>query len=240
MSGAPATGERPTPVDEVAARIGYRFRDAALLEVALTHPSAAYERDRSGGNERFEFLGDAVLGLAVARALFAAHADWREGDLTRARASVVNTRSLARRARHLGLGTLMRLGRTEVKSGGERKERVLANLFEAVVAAVYLDGGIEPVFALVERVFGGEIASGALLERDPKTRFQEWAHAELRETPRYRLVSDSGVEDAEDRFAVAVDVAGSCWGEGVGRSKRVAELAAADAALLRTREHGRE
>ncbi|HEY8122852.1 MAG TPA: ribonuclease III [Myxococcota bacterium] len=223
-----------TPVEEIAARTGHRFVDAALLEVALTHPSAAYERDRSGGNERFEFLGDAVLDLVVARSLFDAHPDWREGDLTRARATIVNTRSLARRARHLGLGELMRLGRTEQRSGGERKERVLANLFEAIVAAIYLDGGMQPVVALVERVFGGEIASGALLERDPKTRFQEWTHAQLRETPRYRLVRDSGVEDAEDRFAVAVEVAGSCWGEGVGRSKRIAELAAADVALLRT------
>jgi ribonuclease-3 len=226
-----------TPVDEVAERTGYRFQDEKLLEVALTHPSAAYERDRSGGNERLEFLGDAVLDLAVARSLFSAHPDWREGDLTRARASMVNTRSLARRARHLGLGELMRLGRTEVKSGGERKERVLANLFEAVVAAIYLDGGMEPVFALVERVFGGEIRSSALLEQDPKTRFQEWAHAQLRETPRYRLVSDSGVEEAEDRFAVAVDVAGACWGEGIGRSKRIAELAAAGAALDKAKAH---
>jgi ribonuclease-3 len=231
VNDAPAT-----PVDEVAAATGHRFHDAALLEVALTHPSAAFERDRSGGNERLEFLGDAVLDLAVARALYTAHPDWREGDLTRARAAIVNTRSLARRARHLGLGGLMRLGRTELRSGGERKERVLANLFEAVVAAIYLDGGLEPVFALVERVFGGEIRSGALLERDPKTQFQEWAHAQLRETPRYRLVHDTGVEEAEDRFAVAVDVGGSCWGEGVGRSKRVAELAAAGAALARTRE----
>jgi ribonuclease-3 len=225
------------PVDAVAERLGYRFRDAALLEVALTHPSAAYERDRSGGNERLEFLGDAVLDLAVARALFTAHPDWREGDLTRARASVVNTRSLSRRARHLGLGELIRLGRTEQRSGGERKERVLANLFEAVVAAIYLDGGMEPVFALVDRVFGGEIASSALLERDPKTRFQEWAHAQLRETPRYRLVHDSGVDEAEDRFAVAVDVAGACWGEGIGRSKRSAELAAAGVALEKARAH---
>jgi ribonuclease-3 len=238
--GAAVSDAAATPVDEVADRIGYRFRDPALLEVALTHPSAAYERDRSGGNERFEFLGDAVLDLAVARSLFVAHPDWREGDLTRARASIVNTRSLARRARHLGLGELMRLGRTEQRSGGERKERVLANLFEAVVAAMYLDAGMEPVLALVERVFGGEIASGALLERDPKTRFQEWAHAQLRDTPRYRLLSDSGVEDAEDRFAVAVDVAGTCWGEGVGRSKRIAELAAAGEALAKARARDAE
>ena len=235
MSAAPHT-----PVDEIAAHLGYRFANAALLEIALTHPSAAYERDRSGGNERFEFLGDAVLDLAVAKLLFAAHPDWREGDLTRARAAIVNTRSLSRRARHLGLGEHIRLGRTEQKSGGERKERVLANLFEAVIAAIYLDGGLEPVVALVERVFGGEIASGALLARDPKTTFQEWTHAHLKETPRYRLTLDSGVEDAEDRFHVAVEVAGRRWGEGVGRSKHVAELAAASAALARVEARGGE
>lgn len=226
-----------TPVEEIAACTGHRFADPTLLEIALTHPSAAYERDRSGGNERFEFLGDAVLDLAVARLLFIAHPQWREGELTRARAAIVNTRSLSRRARHLGLGAWMRLGRTEQRSGGERKERVLANLFEAIVAAIYLDGGMDPALAFVERVFGGEIGSGALLERDPKTRFQEWTHAQLHETPRYRMVRDSGIEEAEDRFAIAVEVAGSCWGEGVGRSKRIAELAAADVALSRAKEH---
>ncbi len=232
------TDALPTPVAEIAERTGYAFGDTALLEVALTHPSAAYERDRSGGNERLEFLGDAVLDLAVARLLFAAHPDWREGELTRARAAIVNTRSLARRARHLELGPLLRLGRTEQRSGGERKERVLANLFEAIVGAMYLDGGMEPVLALVERVFGGEIKSVALLERDPKTRFQEWAHAALRETPRYRLLADSGVDEAEDRFSVAVEVAGATWGEGTGRSKRIAELAAADVALIKASQHG--
>lgn len=232
------TDAAPTPLAEIAQRTGYAFKEGALLEAALTHPSAAYERDRGRGNERLEFLGDAVLDLAVARALFAAHPDWREGELTRARAAIVNTRSLARRARHLELGQLLRLGRTEQRSGGERKERVLANLFEAIVGAMYLDGGMEPVAALVERVFGGEIKSGALLERDPKTRFQEWAHAELRETPRYRLISDSGVDEAEDRFAVRVEVAGETWGEGAGRSKRAAELGAAAAALARVESRG--
>jgi ribonuclease-3 len=150
----------------------------------------------------------------------------------------VNTRSLARRARHLDLGGLLRLGRTEQRSGGERKERVLANLFEAIVGAIYLDGGNEPISAFVSRVFGGEIESGALLEQDPKTRFQEWAHARLRETPRYRLVADSQVEEAEDRFAVLVEVAGEEWGAGSGRSKQSAELAAADAALLEVAARG--
>jgi ribonuclease-3 len=232
------SSDAEAPIAEIAERTGYAFRDAELLAVALTHPSLAFERDRSRGNERLEFLGDAVLGLAVARLLFDAHPDWREGDLTRARATIVNTRSLARRARHLDLGGLLRLGRTEQRSGGERKERVLANLFEAIVGAIYLDGGIEAVFAFVTRVFGGEIASGALLEQDPKTRFQEWAHAQLRETPRYRLVADSQVEEAEDRFAVLVEVAGDEWGAGSGRTKQGAELAAAEAALRRAEVRG--
>jgi ribonuclease-3 len=227
----------PTPIESAAAeierRLGYAFADRGLLETALTHPSAAYELDRGFGNERLEFLGDAVLDLVATQLLFAAHPAWREGDLTRARAAIVNTRSLARRARHLELGNLLRLGRTEQRSGGERKERVLANLFEAIVGAIYLDGGLAPVLALIERVFGGEIRSRALLERDPKTRFQEWAHAALRETPRYRLLADTGVEEAEDRFSVAVEVVGESYGSGTGRSKRAAELAAATAALER-------
>ena len=229
-------GASASAAAEIERRLGYAFRDAALLETALTHPSAAYEQDRGFGNERLEFLGDAVLDLAATQLLFAAHPGWREGDLTRARAAIVNTRSLARRARHLELGGLLRLGRTEQRSGGERKERVLANLFEAIVGAIYLDGGLAPVLGLVERIFGGEIASRALLERDPKTRFQEWAHAELRETPRYRLLVDTGVEEAEDRFSVAVEVVGESFGSGTGRSKRAAELAAATAALLRIEE----
>ena len=243
MSEAPAS---PASIDEV---LGYRFRDAELASTALTHPSWANETDGGGGNERLEFLGDAVLGLVVARLLYESHPDWREGELTRARAALVNGHVLARQARELGLVDYLVLGRTERRSGGSEKERVLANLFEAVIGALYLDGGIEPVRALVSRCFGEALVDEATLQRDPKTRFQEWAHAQLQDTPRYAAVKDSGVENAEDRFTVAVTVGGASaggiactgavtvgeepWGTGIVRTKQAAERAAAAAALER-------
>jgi ribonuclease-3 len=226
------------PDDELFARLGHHFHDPALLATALTHASAAFERDGTRGNERLEFLGDAVLDLVVARLLYMAHPDWREGELTRARSALVNTRFLARQARALGLAEYLVLGRTEERSGGADKDRVLANSFEAVIAALYLDGGIEPVFGLVERCFGEALVGEATLQRDPKTRFQEWAHATLRETPRYTVLEDTGVEEAEDRFSVAVTVNGEAWARGSGRSKRAAERAAAAEALARLEHEG--
>lgn len=214
--------------------LGHVFREPALLDAALAHPSYAHERDGTRGNERLEFLGDAVLDLAVAQLLYEAHATWSEGDLTRARAALVNTRSLARSARELGIGTHVRLGRTERKTGGSEKERVLANVFEALIAALYLDAGPEPVFALARRLFGDLFVAGsAPLAADPKTRLQEWSHAERGATPRYVSVADTGVENDEERFAVEVRLGGESFGQGRGRTKRAAERAAAEAALAR-------
>jgi ribonuclease-3 len=221
------------PDAALAERLGHVFSEPALLETALTHASAAFERDGTRGNERLEFLGDAVLGLVVARLLYESHPSWREGELTRARAALVNGRVLAQKARTLGLVEYFVLGRTERRSGGAEKDRVLANLFEAVIGAMYLDGGIEPVRRLVEACFGEALSGDSMLVRDPKTRFQEWAHAQLRGTPRYTVLKDSGVEEAEDRFTVEVSVNDESWGTGSGRSKRSAERAAAALALLR-------
>jgi ribonuclease-3 len=221
------------PDVELSERLGHVFADPDLLATALMHASAAFERDGTRGNERLEFLGDAVLGLVVARLLYERHPDWREGELTRARAALVNGRVLARQARSLGLVEYFVLGRTERRSGGSEKDRVLANLFEAVIGAIYLDGGIEPVRALVLRCFGEALTAETMLQRDPKTRFQEWAHATLRGTPRYAVLKDSGVEDAEDRFTVEVSVNEQPWGTGSGRSKRIAERAAAAEAWQR-------
>jgi ribonuclease-3 len=224
------------PDAELARRLGHTFADPELLHTALTHASAAFERDGTRGNERLEFLGDAVLGLVVARLLYERHPHWREGELTRARAALVNGRFLARQAHAVGLVDYLVLGRTERRSGGAEKERVLANLFEAVIGAMYLDGGIEPVRELVLRCFGDALSAESTLQRDPKTRFQEWAHATLRETPRYAVLEDSGVEDAGDRFTVEVSVSEQSWGTGCGRSKRSAERAAAAQALQRVEE----
>jgi len=226
------------PDAELYQRLGHEFADPTLLTTALTHASAAFERDGTRGNERLEFLGDAVLDLVVARLLYAAHPDWREGELTRARSALVNTRFLADQAGLLHLSEYLVLGRTERKSRGEHKERVLANLFEAVIGALYLDAGLDAVVRLVERCFSEALEGEAMLQRDPKTRFQEWAHAKLQETPRYVLLEDTGIEDADDRFTVAVTVDGETWARGSGRSKRAAERSAAADALARLEERG--
>jgi ribonuclease-3 len=129
----------------------------------------------------------------------------------------------------------VKLGRTEVRSGGSGKDSILANVFEAVIGALYLDGGLAPVQAYVAGWFTGDAEHA--LAADAKTSFQEWAHAALRATPSYHTLADSGIEDDEQRFTVEVRVSGEPWGEGTGRSKRLAERAAAVAALVRRAEH---
>jgi ribonuclease-3 len=223
--------ERDADCEALEQALGHRFRDPGLAATALSHPSYAYETDGSRGNERLEFLGDAVLGLAIATLLYTREPDWAEGDLTRARAALVNRRSLAGRARALGLPQLVRLGRTEAGEG-RSKESILANCFEAVVGALYLDGGLSAVMPLVERCFEAELAAGRAL-RDAKTAFQEWAHATHRRTPSYHTVGDSGVENDDSRFTVEVRIGDDAWGRGVGRTKRAAEADAAAAGLAR-------
>ena len=220
--------------ETLAAAMGYRFRDSSLLELALSHPSYAYEVDGGRGNERLEYLGDAVLDLVIAERCYRVHPDWNEGDLTRARAALVNKRALAERARAAALGELVLLGRTERRTGGERKDSVLANCLEAVLGAMFLDGGLEPVEQWVDVTWGAEIASASAPQvRDPKTSFQEWSHVHLQATPRYRTVCDSGTENDDVRFTVEALVGDEVWGSGSGRSKRSAEGAAATAALKR-------
>lgn len=215
------------------AQIGHVFQDSSLLETALQHPSFAHEQDGTRGNERLEFLGDAVIDLAAAQLLFAAHPTWEEGHLSRARAALVNTTALAGHARSLDLPAHVRLGRTERKRGAE-KDSILANVFEAVIGAVYLDAGLAPVVALAQQLFAPALAPNSeAFAADPKTRFQEWTHAELRKTPRYVAVEDTEVENDEDRFAVEARIEGDVWGSGRGRTKRAAERAAAESALER-------
>jgi len=216
---------------ELEGALGHRFDDESLLETALTHASRAHETSAECSNERLEFLGDAVLDLVVARLLYEAHPDWAEGELTRARSALVNRNALANCGRKLALGEFVKLGRTEQRSAGERKASILADCFEAVVGAVYLDGGLDPVMVLARRLFGEVIERGAT--RDPKTEFQEWTHAHLQCTPTYSTTSDSEAENDERRFEVEVRVGQEVWGSGVGRSKRVAEQNAARAALGR-------
>jgi ribonuclease-3 len=219
------------PDQRLFERLGFVFDDLDLLETALSHPSYSYERDGSRGNERLEFLGDAVLDLTIARLLYHAHPGWSEGDLTRARASLVNSAALADKARSLGLGEYARFGGSE-RSGGSEKDSILAGLFEAVLAAIYLEGGPEPVEALVRRIFPEAHDAGSERpEPDPKTRLNEWALARYGQVPCYRLVGDSGVENADDRFIVELWLDGKAWGSGRGRTKRAAERIAALRAL---------
>jgi len=220
--------------DAFAESLGYEFHDRDLAKLALSHPSYAHERDGSRGNERLEFLGDAVLGLAIGELLFNAHPDWDEGDLTRSRAALVNQNFLANLARMLGLDRHVKLGRTERRTSGEQKDSVLANCLEAVLGAMYLDSGLTAVVAWVEVAFGDAVSSdGAPQLRDAKTMFQEWAHSHFRLTPSYRVIRDSGKDNDDERFSVEVVIASEVWGTGMGRSKRAAERLAASAALER-------
>jgi len=225
--------DAPCAAEALAAAVGHVFREPELAEWALRHASFAHETAALPSNERLEFLGDAVLGLVVAEQLYREHPDWSEGALTRARAALVNRGALARCARSLGLGPLVRLGRTEQHSGGADKESILANCFEAVLGAVYLDGGLRPAMRLATRALGS-VGPRSEPPRDPKTGFQEWAHARHRRTPSYRTARDSGVEDDDARFTVEVRVGDEIWGSGTGRTKRAAEREAAREALART------
>ena len=169
--------------------LGYEFADARLLEKALTHRSAASEN-----NERLEFLGDAVLDFVVSEIVFRSHANAREGDLSRLRSWLVKDTSLADLASALGLGEHLILGSGERKTGGHRRESILADALEAIFGAVYLDAGIDAARAVIERTFGERLQKLPDVEelRDPKTRLQEWMQARALGLPDYDLVNVSG------------------------------------------------
>lgn len=218
--------------------IGYRFRDLGLLEHALTHRSKAHE-DASGGvfdNESMEFLGDAVLGFVIADLLFREFPHHDEGHKSKIKASIVSTLSLGRLAEGLDLGRFVLLGRGEEKTGGRRKQAILADCYEALIAAVYLDGGIDPARAFVARQFGPLIAdaratgSEAAFTEDWKSELQEVLQAQGRGLPEYVLAGEEG--PAHRRvFAIDVRARGEVIGRGEGRSKKAAEQDAAKNAL---------
>lgn len=229
--------ERPVALERFEVALGAAFKNTGLLEDALRHSSFAHENRQRGdtsfaNNERLEFLGDAVLGLAVAQALYRAHPDWREGELSRALHSLVEGRSLTRLAQRLELGPLIRLGRTEEQSGGLEKPSILADAMEAVIGAIFLDRGLEAVVHFVELAFGKALEADApIVERDPKTEFQERVMSVVGEFPTYRVVADSQVEGDDQRFTVEVQVRGEALARGIGRTKRAAERLAAQEAL---------
>ena len=222
--------------DELQQRVGYRFRDRGLLEHALTHRSRAAE-DVSGGvydNESLEFLGDAVLGLVVAEALFRRYPDYTEGQKSKIKAAVVSTQSLARHAEAIQLGEHLLLGRGEEKTGGRFKQALLADAFEALIAAVYLDGGLPAAAAFLERELGPAIAAGAeqdVVGRDYKSALQERLQASGRALPEYRVAGASG-PDHRKLFTIEVVVSGEILGTATGRAKKEAEQEAARMALV--------
>jgi ribonuclease III len=215
--------------------IGYRFRDRGLLEHAMTHTSRANE-DVSGGvrdNESMEFLGDAVLGFVVADVLFREFPEFDEGQKSKTKASLVSTATLAEQAERLNLGDHMLLGRGEEKTGGRRKQALLADSYEALIAAIYLDGGIEHARAFIQREVGpliAEMRRTRVWDRDYKSALQELLQSRERGLPEYRLVASIG-PDHRKLFQVEVVVQGERIAEAAGRSKKEAEQEAARAAL---------
>ena len=217
-----------TPLEK---RLGYRFRDPALLEQALTHRSWAHERDEAVVHyERLEFLGDAVLGLITAEVLYRDHPELPEGELSKRKAFLVSREVLARRGEELGLGALLRLGVGEERSGGREKVSLLADAVEAVLGAVYLDGGLDAARTTIEAIFATGLARPGGGPTDAKTRLQETVQARGWPLPAYRLVDQAGPDHAK-RFTVEVSLRGAPAGRGHGRSKKVAEQEAAAVAL---------
>jgi ribonuclease III len=223
--------------DELQARIDYRFRDRGLLEHALTHKSRAAE-DATGGvadNESLEFLGDAVLGLVVAHALFERYPDYSEGQKSKIKAQVVSTQSLARHAEQLQLGEHLILGRGEEKTGGRFKQALLADAYEALIAAIYLDGGLEAAARFLQRELQAGLDQGAtqsFVSQDYKSALQERLQALGRPLPEYRVAAESG-PDHRKEFSVEVVVGGDVLGGATGRAKKEAEQEAARLALAR-------
>jgi len=215
-------------------RIGHRFADPSLLHRALTHRSWAAEHQGSRDNERLEYLGDAVIDLVVGALLFRHHPQASEGELTAWRAALVNTDQLARIATDLGIGDALFLGRGEAAAGGKRKASLLGSAYEAVIGAVFLDGGFEAAQRVVEAHFTPWLdrAPRLLVRGESKNRLQEYLQAHYGETPEYVLVDETGPDHAKT-FTMEVWFRGRPLGRGSGSSKKTAEKMAAAEALER-------
>ncbi|MGH6771119.1 MAG: ribonuclease III [Xanthobacteraceae bacterium] len=214
-------------------RIGYRFKDAALLDQALTHISAlSGPRNRAGSYQRLEFLGDHVLGLVISDMLFRAFPKADEGEMSRRLADLVRKEACADVAREIELGAAIRLGASENNAGGRGRTAILADVCEALVGAVYLDGGYKGATELITRLWEQRMRTPVRPLRDAKTVLQEWAQARGLPTPAYREVERRG-PDHDPEFRVTVELPDRTPAEGLGRSKRAAEQSAAAAMLKR-------
>ena len=216
--------------------LNYRFRDPVLAQLALTHRSIG-----KPNNERMEFLGDALLGAIIAEMLYEAHPKASEGELSRLRAQLVNGQALAQVARELELGDELKLGPGELKSGGFRRDSILADAFEALVAAVYLDAGFEACRDVVRGLFGERIAALRRSSKDAKTRLQEWLQAGGWPLPQYELIASHG-EDHAKTFDVSCTISEPLpvSVEARGGSRRAAEQDAAEIVLNQLLEQHRK
>lgn len=232
--------------EQLAERLGHKFAAPELLERALTHSSALPELRagqaeqtpgelRAQDNERLEFLGDAVLELLASEYLLQNFPDWSEGQLSKSRARIVNARSLEIAARRLGLGEHLRVGRGEEKTGGREKQTLLADAFEAVLAAVYLDGGLGPAREVLRRALFDQALEDrgeSIADSDHKSALQEFLQGRGQPPAEYRLAGESG-PDHQKMFTIEVWVNGECLASGLGSTKKEAEQKAARSALER-------
>ncbi len=218
---------------DIETKLGYEFNSKELLEEALRHSSFANEQPNEDlrDNERLEFLGDAVLNLIVGHILMERHPNLKEGDLSRTRANLVNESQLAIIARSMDLGVFIRLGRGEIQTDGREKNSILAGAFEALVAAVYLDGGFKTAFKIIEASFVPflDIVHSATDSYDYKSRLQEWVQEKQGEIPNYKVVREEG-PDHDKTFWISVKVF-DIETEGKGKNKKTAEQDAARKAL---------
>ncbi len=226
------TPERRRDLESLLSKLGHEFEDLALLDRALTHASRANE-DRTGHtrhNEALEFLGDAVLGFLVSDLLHRRDPEGDEGTKSKTRAGLVRTEALSRRAEVLGLPDLLSLGRGEERSGGRNKTSLWADAYEAVVAVLYLDGGIEAARRFVRQDLSGDLVAGGLVSDDFKSALQERLQARGEAPPAYEVVAEIGPSHRR-RFRVRCVVRGESIAEGEGYSKKEAQQAAALQAL---------
>ena len=217
--------------DEIATRLDYRFKDKALLRHALTHASSKGKR---GDYERLEFLGDRVLGLVIAEQLFRHYPQASEGFMSARHSALVRGETCAAAGRAIGLDTIIVMGDSERNKGLNFNATVLGDVVEALIAAIYLDGGLDAALGFILRNWQGFLVAAKTDEKDAKTFLQEWALARALPIPAYKTLSREGPEH-EPVFVVSVEVSGKALAEGTGKSKRIAEQNAAGEFLKRER-----
>jgi ribonuclease-3 len=223
---------RPRKFKELETKVGYKFKDPGLLERALTHASVRGGKVARSDNERLEFIGDRVLGLAIAEALNRQFPDANEGELARRYNRLVRGEACARVARNIGLGAHLILSESEADSGGRNKTTILADAAEALLGAVFIDGGFEKARGVVARLWQDQSEPEPEVAVDAKSALQEWAQGQGLALPRYTVVARNGPDHAP-RFTAEVLIAGKAPAQGEGASKRIAEQAAASALLKR-------